>query len=211
MVPASGRKGEAASHLRSSCGARHGAPRKTGTHSAGRKSRLASACGRSLQLAQRRMTKCYGCGRSLPLTRGGDELAAALAGDAAAGRSPGGLGPERTTVTGSPVRDRVFLCAPCRAPQLERKERSGTEAMSLLRCHHRFALARARFAVNRAVPPRDSRCARDPGAQRKTGSRTAGIAHLHSPGRWPTSPARRGRGERTQTFESGVAAFCRLM
>ena len=58
------------------------------------------------------------------------------------------------------VRAAVFLCAPCRAPQLERKERSGTAVVSLLRCHHRFALARARIAArNRGRSPisRDSR------------------------------------------------------
>jgi len=63
----------------------------------------------------------------------------------------------------------VFLRAPCQAPQLER----WCEAASIhptSRWHHRRTPARARIAVNRAVPPRESRGAGDRGARRKTGT-----------------------------------------
>ncbi len=52
--------------------------------------------------------------------------------------------------------------SPCRAPQLERRCEAATPSPPS-RCHHRRTPARARIAVNRAGPSRDSRCARDPG------------------------------------------------
>ncbi len=50
---------------------------------------------------------------------------------------------------------------PCRTPQIERRCEAAPRVL-LLHWHHRLAPVRARLAVNRAVYPRDSRCAVDP-------------------------------------------------